>query len=76
MLQPYATPYSVAQSTHGQRPAAHDPLNIPDQSQNWQAHSTTFAEPQSTSQQQLPQLSACVLQALTYACSKPRFIYI
>jgi hypothetical protein len=43
---------SVAQSTHGQRPAAHDPLSIPAQSQHWQAHSAAFAEPQSTLQRQ------------------------
>ncbi len=42
MLQSYATPSSVAQSTHGQRPAAHDPLSIPDQSQHWQANSAAF----------------------------------
>ncbi len=29
MLQSYATPSSVAQSTHGQRQAAHGPLSIP-----------------------------------------------
>ncbi len=52
MLQSYATPSSVAQSTHGQRPAAHDPLSIPAQSQHWHAHSTVFAEPPSTFQQQ------------------------
>jgi hypothetical protein len=52
MLQSYATPFSVAQSTHGQRPAAYDPLGIPAQSQHWQANSTAFAEPQSTLQQQ------------------------
>ncbi len=34
MLQSYATPSSVAQSTHEQRPAAHDPLSIPAQSQH------------------------------------------
>jgi hypothetical protein len=58
VLQSYATPSSVAQSTHGQRPDAHDPLSIPVQSQHWQAHSAAFSEPPSTSQQQLPQLSA------------------
>ncbi len=57
-LQPYATPSSVAQSTHGQRQAAHDPLSILAQSQHWQANSAAFSEPPSTSQQQLPQLSA------------------
>ncbi len=58
MLQSYATPSSVAQSTHGQRPAAHDPLSIPAQSQHWQANSAAFSEPQSTSQQQLQQPNA------------------
>ncbi len=58
MLQPYTTPSSVAHSTHRQRPAAHDPLSIPAQSQHWQANSAAFSEPPSTSQQQLPQLSA------------------
>ncbi len=58
MLQSYASPsFSVAQSTHGQRPAAHDPLGIPAQSQHWQANSTAFAEPQSTLQQQSIQSS-------------------
>ncbi len=57
MLQSYATPSSVAQSTHGQRQAAHDPLNIPARSQHLQAHSTAFAEPQSTLQQQSVQPS-------------------
>jgi hypothetical protein len=52
MLQSYVTPSSVAQSTHGQRPAAHDPLGIPAQSQHWHAHSTAFAETPSTFQQQ------------------------
>ncbi len=52
MLQSYTTPSSVAQSTHGQRQAAHDPLSIPAQSQHWHAHSTAFAEPPSTFQQQ------------------------
>jgi hypothetical protein len=52
MLQSYATPSSVAQSAQGQRPAAHDPLGIPAQSQHWQAHSTACAEPQSTFQKQ------------------------
>ncbi len=46
MLQSYQTPFSVAQSTHGQRPAAHDPLSIPAQSQHWQANSAAFTEPQ------------------------------
>ncbi len=47
MLQSYATPSSVvAQSTHGQRPAAHDPLSIPAQSQHWQANLAAFSEPQ------------------------------
>ncbi len=32
MLQSYATPSTVAPSTHGQRQAAHDPLSIPAQS--------------------------------------------
>jgi hypothetical protein len=45
MLQSCATPSSVAQSTHGQRQAAHDPISIPAQSQHWQAHSTAFAGP-------------------------------
>jgi hypothetical protein len=49
-LQSYATPSSVAQSTHGQRPAAHNPFSIPAQSQHLQANSATFSEPQSTSQ--------------------------
>ncbi len=57
MLQSYATPSSVAQSTHRQRPAAHDPLSIPAQSQHWQANSTAFAEPISTLQQQSSQPS-------------------
>ncbi len=58
MLQSYATPSSVAQSTHGQRPpAAHDPLSIPAQSQHWQASSAAFSEPQSTFQQQSSQPS-------------------
>jgi hypothetical protein len=48
MLQSYTTPSSVAQSTHGQRPAAHDPLSIPAQSQHWQTNSAAFSEPQST----------------------------
>jgi hypothetical protein len=39
MLQSYATPFRVAQSAHGQRSAAHDPLGIPAQSQHWQASS-------------------------------------
>ncbi len=62
MLQSYATLSSVAyQSTDGQHPAAHDPLSIPAQSQHWQAHSTAFAEPQSTLQQQSIQPSVAQL---------------
>jgi hypothetical protein len=61
MLQSYTTPSSVAQSTHGQRPAAHDPLSIPAQSQHWQVHSAAFAEPPSTFQQQSIQPSVAQL---------------
>ncbi len=50
MLQSYATPSSVAQSTHGQRPAAHDPLSIPAQSQHWQASGLPTVERPSTFQ--------------------------
>jgi hypothetical protein len=53
LLQSYASPHSVAQSTHdGQRSDAHDSLGIPAQSQHWQASSTASAEPFSTLQQQ------------------------
>jgi hypothetical protein len=58
MLQSYSTPSSIAQPTHGQRQAAHDPPSSPAQSQQQQANSAAFPEPHSTSQQQLPQLSA------------------
>ncbi len=68
LLQSYASPFSVAQSAHGQRPAAHEPLGILAQSQHWQANSTTFAEPQSTLQQQSIQPS--VVQTTHGVCSE------
>jgi hypothetical protein len=61
MLQSYTTPSSVAQSTHGQRPAAHDPNSIPAQSQHWQASSAAFSEPQLIFQQQSHQPSVAQL---------------
>ncbi len=48
MLQSCATPTSVAQPTHGQRQAAHDPFSIPAQAQHLQANSAAFSEPHST----------------------------
>ncbi len=57
MLQSYATPSSVAQSTHGQRPAAHDnrtavtanlAAQVPAQSQHWQASGLPTVEGPST----------------------------
>ncbi len=59
MLKSYATPSSVAQSTHGQHPAAHDsrtavPTNlaaqVPAQSQHWQASGLPTVEGPSTFQ--------------------------
>ncbi len=57
MPQSYQTPFSIAQPTHGQRQAAHDPPSSPAQSQHQQANSAAFSEPHSTFQQQSSQPS-------------------
>ncbi len=57
MLQLYASPFSVAQSTHGQRTAAHDTpghvvpdSQVPAQSQHWHASALTTVGAPSMSQ--------------------------
>ncbi len=57
MPQLYQTPFSIAQPTHGQRQAAHDPPSSPAQSQHQQTNSAAFTEPDSTFQQQTVQPS-------------------
>ncbi len=57
LLQSYASPHSVAQSTHGQRSAAHVPPRDPVQSQHWQASIASNPELNPTAQHQSHQPS-------------------